>query len=75
MLNILRLRLCVRTRSGQRSQLNVFIYCGPGSIRRAAKSSQSSKVLGEGPRRILHAYEGNVLKGQGQDQFTKVNIK
>ena len=62
----LRLRSCVRSRFGQRSQWKVFTFWGPGSITRAAKSSHSPKVLVECPRRVLHAYEG-----QCQGQVTK----
>ena len=55
--------------------INVSTFWGPGSIRRSSKSSHSPKVLGECPRRILHAYAEHTSKGQGQSQVTKGHFK
>ena len=75
LINILRYRSCVRSRSGQMSQWSVFTFWALGSVRRAAKSSHSPKVLGKCPRRILHEYQGHTKKGQGQGQVTKGHYK
>ena len=74
MLNILRLRSCVRSSSAQRSQWSVFTFGGPGSVRRAVKSSHSPKVLGKCPPRILHEHE-HTWKGQVQGQVTRGHYK
>ena len=74
MLSIFRLKPCVRSRSGQRSQWNVFTFWALGSVRRAAKRSLSPEVLDRWPERILLKLKGT-WKGQGQGQVTKGHYK
>ena len=68
MLNNLGLRSCARSRSGQRSQGSVFTFWGPGWVRRAAKSSRSSKVKGK----FLERY---CMRMKGILEKVKVNVR
>ena len=65
MLNILRLRSCAWSRSGQISHSSVFLFWVLGSVGRTARRLHSPKALCTCLRRILHEYEGHAWKGQG----------
>ena len=57
MLNILRLRSCVRSRSGQLSQWSLFTFCALGSVRGPQRGHTHPKCLRRCPQRTLHKYE------------------